>query len=150
MIRESRGHTIDLTRMFLFFFFLVILTFPLQNCSEGLDESYAGDTAFANAVETFGGGHDDPISVAVGGSCWALLSLLSFAEAIVLFLIWSFRCLVCPCSLLFGFLLAAFLLVKFEDYSLSRWTINRTCDDKVYCCPEGDRDVQGSPPFAGM
>lgn len=35
--------------------------------TEGLDESYAGDTAFANAVETFGGGHDDPISVAVGG-----------------------------------------------------------------------------------
>lgn len=59
-------------------FFLVILTFPLQNCSEGLDESYAGDTAFANAVETFGGGHDDPISVAVGGSCWALLSLFFF------------------------------------------------------------------------
>lgn len=35
--------------------------------TEGLDESYTGDISFANAVETFGGGHDDPISVAVGG-----------------------------------------------------------------------------------
>lgn len=67
--------------------FFVILTFALQNCSEGLDDSYAGDTAFANAVETFGGGHDDPISVAVGGSSSALVSLSPLPWAIVLFLI---------------------------------------------------------------
>ena len=34
---------------------------------DGLGEAYDGDIAFANALETFGGGHDDPISVAVGG-----------------------------------------------------------------------------------
>lgn len=133
MIRESRGRTVDLTRMFLLCYFDVSIT----NCSEGLDESYAGDTAFANAVETFGGGHDDPISVAVGGSCSALLSPSSFAVDL------------CP-MLFLAFLLAVLLLIKFKDYSLTRRTLNRTCDDKVYCCPEGDRDVQGSPPFAGM
>ncbi|XP_024534953.1 ADP-ribosylation factor GTPase-activating protein AGD3 isoform X2 [Selaginella moellendorffii] len=35
--------------------------------TEGLGEAYDGDIAFASALETFGGGHDDPISVAVGG-----------------------------------------------------------------------------------
>nr|XP_024395266.1 ADP-ribosylation factor GTPase-activating protein AGD3-like isoform X2 [Physcomitrium patens] len=35
--------------------------------TDGLGEAYDGDIAFANALETFGGGHDDPISVAVGG-----------------------------------------------------------------------------------
>lgn len=33
-----------------------------------MGEACDGDIAFANALETFGGGHDDPISVAVGGS----------------------------------------------------------------------------------
>ena len=37
------------------------------NCSEGLGEGYDGDIAFASALETFGGGHNDPISVAFGG-----------------------------------------------------------------------------------
>ncbi|GFQ01185.1 ADP-ribosylation factor GTPase-activating protein agd3 [Phtheirospermum japonicum] len=35
--------------------------------SEGLGEGYDGDIAFASALETFGGGHNDPISVAFGG-----------------------------------------------------------------------------------
>lgn len=35
--------------------------------SEGLGEAYDGDIAFASALETFGGGHNDPISVAFGG-----------------------------------------------------------------------------------
>lgn len=34
---------------------------------EGLGEAYDEDIAFASAVETFGGGHNDPISVAFGG-----------------------------------------------------------------------------------
>ncbi|XP_059633461.1 ADP-ribosylation factor GTPase-activating protein AGD3 isoform X2 [Cornus florida] len=35
--------------------------------SEGLGEGYDWDIAFASALETFGGGHNDPISVAFGG-----------------------------------------------------------------------------------
>ncbi|KAL6567921.1 ADP-ribosylation factor GTPase-activating protein agd3 [Orobanche gracilis] len=35
--------------------------------TEGLGEGYDGDVAFASALETFGGGHNDPISVACGG-----------------------------------------------------------------------------------
>ncbi|XP_073303652.1 ADP-ribosylation factor GTPase-activating protein AGD3-like isoform X1 [Primulina huaijiensis] len=35
--------------------------------TEGLGEEYDGDIAFAGALETFGGGHNDPISVAFGG-----------------------------------------------------------------------------------
>lgn len=35
--------------------------------SEGLGEAYDGDIAFASSLETFGGGHNDPISVAFGG-----------------------------------------------------------------------------------
>ncbi|PSS13721.1 ADP-ribosylation factor GTPase-activating protein [Actinidia chinensis var. chinensis] len=35
--------------------------------SEGLGEGYDGDIAFASALESFGGGHNDPISVAFGG-----------------------------------------------------------------------------------
>ncbi|KAK9278418.1 hypothetical protein L1049_027983 [Liquidambar formosana] len=34
---------------------------------EGLGEGYDGDIAFASALENFGGGHNDPISVAFGG-----------------------------------------------------------------------------------
>lgn len=37
-------------------------------CREGLGEGYDGDIAFASALETFGGGHNDPIGVAFGGS----------------------------------------------------------------------------------
>ncbi|KAK9114649.1 hypothetical protein Syun_021446 [Stephania yunnanensis] len=36
---------------------------------EGLGEGYDGDIAFASALEIFGGGHNDPISVAFGGFC---------------------------------------------------------------------------------
>ncbi|XP_054807633.1 ADP-ribosylation factor GTPase-activating protein AGD3 isoform X1 [Prosopis cineraria] len=35
--------------------------------TEGLGEAYDGDIAFASALEAFGGGHNDPISVAFGG-----------------------------------------------------------------------------------
>ncbi|KAH7434462.1 hypothetical protein KP509_06G018700 [Ceratopteris richardii] len=35
--------------------------------TEDLGEAYDGDIDFASALESFGGGHDDPISVAVGG-----------------------------------------------------------------------------------
>lgn len=43
---------------------------PVICFSEGLGEAYDGDIAFASALETFGGGHNDPISVAFGGeSC---------------------------------------------------------------------------------
>ncbi|KAJ0045231.1 hypothetical protein Pint_05310 [Pistacia integerrima] len=35
--------------------------------TEGLGEGYDGDIAFASALESFGGGHNDPISVAFGG-----------------------------------------------------------------------------------
>ncbi|KAJ6388287.1 hypothetical protein OIU77_026791 [Salix suchowensis] len=34
---------------------------------EGLGEAYDGDIGFASALETFGGGHNDPISLAFGG-----------------------------------------------------------------------------------
>jgi Arf-GAP/coiled-coil/ANK repeat/PH domain-containing protein len=53
--------------------------------SEGLGEAYDGDIAFASALETFGGGHDDPISVAVGGfplaACFSLTYLPTCAYA---------------------------------------------------------------------
>jgi Arf-GAP/coiled-coil/ANK repeat/PH domain-containing protein len=32
-----------------------------------LDEGYAGDLTFADALEAFGAGQDDPVSVAIGG-----------------------------------------------------------------------------------
>ncbi|ONM56276.1 Discolored-paralog3 [Zea mays] len=35
--------------------------------TEGLGEAYDGDIAFASSLETFGGGHNDPISVTFGG-----------------------------------------------------------------------------------
>jgi Arf-GAP/coiled-coil/ANK repeat/PH domain-containing protein len=44
--------------------------------TEGLGEAYDGDIAFASALETFGGGHDDPISVAVGGFSFTAPSLI--------------------------------------------------------------------------
>uniref|UniRef100_A0A0D3BFY1 Uncharacterized protein n=1 Tax=Brassica oleracea var. oleracea TaxID=109376 RepID=A0A0D3BFY1_BRAOL len=34
---------------------------------EGLGEGYDGDIDFVNALESFGGGHNDPIGVAFGG-----------------------------------------------------------------------------------
>ena len=35
---------------------------------EGLGEGYDGDIDFVNALESFGGGHNDPIGVAFGGT----------------------------------------------------------------------------------
>ena len=43
------------------------MPFLFLSCSEGLGEGYDGDIAFASSLETFGGGHNDPISVAFGG-----------------------------------------------------------------------------------
>lgn len=45
-------------------------------CREGLGEGYDGDIAFASALETFGGGHNDPISVAFGGMPKYLIIIL--------------------------------------------------------------------------
>ncbi|CAN6485569.1 unnamed protein product [Victoria cruziana] len=35
--------------------------------TEGLGEGYDGDIAFASSLEMFGGGHNDPVSIAFGG-----------------------------------------------------------------------------------
>ena len=35
---------------------------------EGLGEAYDGDIGFASSLESFGGGFDDPIYMAVGGN----------------------------------------------------------------------------------
>ncbi|KAH0855431.1 hypothetical protein HID58_008016 [Brassica napus] len=35
--------------------------------TEGLGEGYDSDIGFANALESFGGGHNDPLCVAFGG-----------------------------------------------------------------------------------
>lgn len=45
----------------------VFFTIFVRVCSEGLGEGYDGDIAFAGALEAFGGGHNDPISLAFGG-----------------------------------------------------------------------------------
>ena len=49
-------------------------SYGLWHYRDGLGEACYGDIAFANALETFGGGHDDPISVAVGGSSSIVVS----------------------------------------------------------------------------
>ncbi|KAG5122346.1 hypothetical protein JHK84_040686 [Glycine max] len=54
----------DLEDEFRVFGALFAFTFILSN--EGLGEAYDGDIAFASALETFGGGHNDPIGVALG------------------------------------------------------------------------------------
>lgn len=43
---------------------------------EGLGEAYDGDIAFASALETFGGGHNDPISVAFGGMSFLFFNIM--------------------------------------------------------------------------
>lgn len=43
-----------------------------------LDEGYAGDLLFADALEAFGAGRDDPVSVAIGGY-FTKISDVSFA-----------------------------------------------------------------------
>ncbi|KHN13825.1 ADP-ribosylation factor GTPase-activating protein AGD3 [Glycine soja] len=48
--------------------------------SEGLGEAYDGDIAFASALETFGGGHNDPISVAFGGMLPFYINLMMVDE----------------------------------------------------------------------
>lgn len=46
---------------------------------EGLGEGYDGDIAFAGSLEMFGGGHNDPISIAFGG--------LSYLNAVNFYLV---------------------------------------------------------------
>lgn len=53
---------------------------PFSPYSEGLGEGYDGDIAFASALETFGGGHNDPISVAFGGT-WKLFYTFTSCDA---------------------------------------------------------------------
>lgn len=57
---------------------------------EGLGEAYDREIAFASALETFGGGHNDPISVAFGGtfclfSVWVVFQLGNFQTCVNLF-----------------------------------------------------------------
>ena len=56
----------------------------LDICSEGLGEGYDGDIAFASTLETFGGGHNDPISVAFGGMYGTYMFLLAKIDVITL------------------------------------------------------------------
>lgn len=46
------------------------------HCRTSLGGAYDGDIAFADSLEAFGAGHDDPMSVAIGG--WPKLSDFSF------------------------------------------------------------------------
>lgn len=39
--------------------------------TEGLGEAYDKNIAFASSLETFGGGHNDPVAVSFGGSVFA-------------------------------------------------------------------------------
>ncbi|XP_075107555.1 ADP-ribosylation factor GTPase-activating protein AGD1 isoform X2 [Nicotiana tabacum] len=50
--------------------------------TEGLGESYDRDIAFASSLETFGGGHNDPISVAFGGPDMAKFAIALSAIAL--------------------------------------------------------------------
>ncbi len=43
--------------------FLVLVSYR-----EALGEACIGDTTFADSLEAFGGGQDDPVSVSIGGS----------------------------------------------------------------------------------
>lgn len=61
----SFSHLSMLQAMGLWRIYLCALFF--LTCSEGLGEAYDGDVGFASALETFGGGHNDPISLAFGG-----------------------------------------------------------------------------------
>ncbi|XP_070039568.1 uncharacterized protein [Nicotiana tomentosiformis] len=40
---------------------------------KGLGEAYYRDIAFANSLETFGGGHTDPVAVSFGGSIFVFI-----------------------------------------------------------------------------
>jgi len=56
-------------------FFKDLITVILLS-REGLGEAYDGDIAFASALETFGGGHNDPISVAFGGMSFLFFNIM--------------------------------------------------------------------------
>lgn len=55
---------------------------------EGLGEGYDADIGFVNALESFGGGHNDPICVAFGGTF--LFSVYFFSLLVI--------CIVSLCS----------------------------------------------------
>lgn len=40
-----------------------------------MGEAYNGEISFADSLEVFGGGQDDPVSVSIGG-CWDLISFI--------------------------------------------------------------------------
>ena len=41
--------------------------FFFESFRGSLDEAYAGDLSFADSLQAFGAGLDDPVSVAIGG-----------------------------------------------------------------------------------
>lgn len=89
-------------------------------CSEGLGEGYDGDIAFASALETFGGGHNDPISVAFGGM--SFITVLFLANNVGLLSI----CILHPVyrfSLTFSSLVFAQMLPTLIVDSSSSWGI---------------------------
>ncbi|MCD7457855.1 ADP-ribosylation factor GTPase-activating protein agd3 [Datura stramonium] len=57
--------------------------------TEGLGEAYDRDIAFASSLETFGGRHNDPISVAFGGFSLYLLRSDCLLFNVLLFLLSS-------------------------------------------------------------
>lgn len=49
-------------------------------CRTALGEAYDGENSFADSLEAFGGGMDDPISVSIGGiQCVFLFNFQSFS-----------------------------------------------------------------------
>ena len=46
---------------------LKLLNFILYLLRTALGEAYNGELAFADSLEIFGGGQDDPVSVSIGG-----------------------------------------------------------------------------------
>lgn len=48
--------------------YLFIFLYLYSFCSEALGEAYNGENCFADSLEAFGAGQDDPLSVSVGGS----------------------------------------------------------------------------------
>lgn len=64
-----------------------LIPFLIIGHSEGLGEGYDGDIAFASALEMFGGGHNDPISVAFGGFVILFSSFVAYANLAVLILL---------------------------------------------------------------
>ena len=61
------------------FIYLHILLYLYFFCRTALGEAYNGDNSFADSLEAFGCGQDDPISVSIGGSqCVLLFKLFNY------------------------------------------------------------------------